>query len=313
MKRAGKVKWGELKVGILIFIGILFMLYASFRGGGTSIFESKNDYTSYFEDLDGLAVGSPVWLAGVEVGNVDNVTFLEQQVELGKNIQIDMRVKGSVAYLITPGSRVQIATIGLLGDKYVKILPGPPADIPLAGGSVIPASGTAGLAGAMEGLPETIDRLNRLLTSVENLAAAVDTGSGTLAMLIRDPELATEVTNLIDRSSSLMATLERNASSMSRDFESISSDFHALSEELLSGQGTIAQLLKDPRPFDNIVSATARLDTLLAKVESGEGTAGQLVNDQELYDNITDLMARMNTLTKDLMDNPKKYFKFSVF
>lgn len=313
MKRAGQVRWGELKVGILIFIGILFMLYASFRGGGTSIFESKNDYICYFQDLDGLAVGSPVWLAGVEVGNVSDIEFLKEQIEPGKSIKVTMKIKGSVQYLITPGSTAQIATIGLLGDKYVKILPGPTADVPLAGGSVIPDTGAAGLAGAMEGLPETIERLNRLLTSVENLAAAVDTGSGTLSMLIRDPELAKNVTNLINRSRDLMVTLDQNVSDLSRDFKSISKDFHALSEELLNGQGTIAKLLKDPEPFDNIVSATAHLDTLLAKIDSGEGTAGQLVNDQELYDNIKDLMARMNTLTKDLMDNPKKYFKFSVF
>lgn len=313
MKRAGKVKWGELKVGILIFIGIMFMLYASFRGGGTSIFESKNNYISYFEDLDGLADGSPVWLAGVEVGNVYSVVFLKDQVEPGKNIEVKMRIKGSVAYLITPGTTSQIATIGLLGDKYVRIVPGPPAEVPLAEGSVIPSVRAAGLAGAMEGLPETIDRLNRLLTYMENLAAEIDTGSSTLARFIKDPELADKVVSLIDRSGSLMATLETNATSVSTNFKSISHDFHALSEELLSGQGTIAKLLKNPEPFDNIVSATAHLDTLLSKLDSGEGTAGQLVHDQELYNNLKDLMARMNTLTKDLMDNPKKYFKFSVF
>lgn len=313
MKRAGKVKWGELKVGILIFIGIMFMLYASFRGGGTSIFESKNDYISYFEDLDGLADGSPVWLAGVEVGNVYSVVFLKDQVEPGKNIEVKMRIKGAVGYLITPGTTSQIATIGLLGDKYVRIIPGPPSDNPLGDGSVIPSVRAAGLAGAMEGLPETIDRVNRMLEHMENLAADIDTGSSTLSRLIKDPELADKVVRLIDRSSALMADLESSASSMTADFKSITSDFHALSEELVNGQGTIGKLLKDPEPFDNIVSATAHLDTLLTKIDSGEGTAGQLVHDQELYENLKNLMARMNTLTKDLMDNPKKYFKFSVF
>jgi phospholipid/cholesterol/gamma-HCH transport system substrate-binding protein len=313
MKRAGKVKWGELKVGIIIALAIAAMLYASFKGGGTSIFEQKNNYLCYFSDLDGLAIGSPVWLAGVEVGNVSNIDFLKEQREPGRNIEVHLRVKKSVAYLITPGTFAQISTIGLLGDKYAQLLPGPLSDSPLPNGSVIPSKSQAGLAGAITELPEIIDRINQLLASIERVLVSVDTAGGTIPMLIKDRGLAERVSSLVDKSSNLVTTLDKNASSMTRNIGTIADDFHALSEELLAGQGTLGQLLRDPAPFDNIVSTTARLDTLLRKVDSGEGTAGQLVNDQELYDNIKDLMARMNTLIKDLADNPKKYFKFSIF
>ncbi|MCK4515190.1 MAG: hypothetical protein KAU31_08030, partial [Spirochaetaceae bacterium] len=180
-------------------------------------------------------------------------------------------------------------------------------------GSVIPTRGRAGLAGAIQELPETIDRINSLLASIERVLVSIDTAGGTIPMLIKDHELAERVSSLVDKSSSLVATLDRNASSITRNVCTIVDDFHSLSEELLAGQGTLGRLLRDPVPFDNIVSTTARLDTLLRKVDSGEGTAGQLVNDQELYDNIKDLMARMNTLIKDLTDNPQRYFKFSIF
>lgn len=313
MKRAGKVKWSEVKVGGLIAVGILFMLYASFRGGGTSIFERKNDYITYCSDLEGLAPGAPVWLAGVEVGNVNKVSFLKHQVEEGKNIEVRIRVKKSVEYLITPGTIVQLGTIGLLGDKYVKLVPGPPSDTTLDDGSIIPSTGVTGLDGVLREMPKTLARLNNLLDRAAHIVTTIDTGSGTISLLIKNRELAVKVSNLVDRSDNLMVTLDKNSSTLTKDFHAISSDFHALSEELLAGKGTIGQLLRDPKPYENIVSATARLDTLLMKVEQGEGTAGQLVNDQELYDNIKDLMARMNTLVKDLMDNPKKYFKFSVF
>jgi phospholipid/cholesterol/gamma-HCH transport system substrate-binding protein len=254
-----------------------------------------------------------VWLAGVEVGNVSKIDFLKEQVEPGKNIEVHLRVKESVAYLITPGTVAQISTIGLLGDKYAQLLPGPASDTPLTDGSVIPTKGHAGLAGAIKELPETIDRINYLLASIERVLVSIDTAGGTLPMLIKDRELAGRVSNLVDRSNRLVATLDKSTSSMTGDLGAIADDFHALSEELLAGQGTLGQLLRDPAPFDNIVSTTARLDTLLGKIDSGEGTAGQLVNDQEIYENIKDLTARMNTLIKDLTDNPKRYFKFSIF
>lgn len=313
MKRAGKVKWGELKVGILIAIGIAFMLYASFRGGGTSIFEAKNDYTLYCSDLDGLSVGSPVWLAGVEVGNVKSVKFLREQVIEGKNIEVQIRVTESIAYLITPGTVAQLATIGLLGDKYVRLVPGPSSPTSLEDGSVIPSEGMAGLQGAMRDLKPTIARFNTLVERFDNVLATIDTSSGLISALLRDPEIPERVSNLIERTSQLVTTLDRSSSDLSSDIRTIKIDFHALSEELLSGQGTLGKLMTDPAPFESLVSTAARLDTILAKIEDGEGTAGQLVNDQELYDNIKDLMARMNTLTKDIMDNPRKYFKFSVF
>jgi phospholipid/cholesterol/gamma-HCH transport system substrate-binding protein len=71
--------------------------------------------------------------------------------------------------------------------------------------------------------------------------------------------------------------------------------------------------MRDPEPFNNLVSATAHLDSILAKVDAGDGTAGQIVNDQDLYTDLLNLMTRMNTLVKDLQENPKKYFKFSIF
>jgi len=313
MKRAGKVRWGELKVGVVILFALAFLIYASFKGGGTSIFETVISYRAFFTDLDGLVQGSPVWLSGVEVGSVKKVRFLEQPLEDGTNIEVVFGVKSSVKYMITRGSKIQLGTIGLLGDKYVRLLPGPPSEIELPEESILPVLGTAGLAGALEKLPETMDRFNSILQHWDNLIAQVDTGSGTLSRLIKDDQLATDIALLVERSGNLMNTLVTSTSSITRDFHLLQQDFHALADQLTNGEGTITKLLKDPAPFHNLVSATATLDTVLSRINEGDGTAGQLVNDQELYTNIKDLMARLNTLVADMMDNPKKYFKFSVF
>lgn len=313
MKRAGKVKWGEMKVGILIFIAIVFMFYASFKGGGTSIFEPKVTYYAFFENLDGLAEGSPVWLAGVEVGSVSGIEFLDEKLTDEKTLKIEMTVRDAVSYLITPGTEVELGTIGLLGDKYVRVIPGPPSEVPLPDGAIITSRGTAGLAAAMEQLPETAERVNRILAHFESVMTQVDTGSGTLAMLVDNRELAENVAGLVEKSNRLMETLELGTTSLTRDIRLIQEDFHSLATEMLKGQGTIGKLMRDPEPFNNLVSATAHLDSILAKVDAGEGTAGQVVNDQDLYTDLLNLMTRMNTLVKDIQENPKKYFKFSIF
>ena len=41
MKRTNVVKWGSLKIGILLTIVIVILMLASLTGGGTSIIDSK--------------------------------------------------------------------------------------------------------------------------------------------------------------------------------------------------------------------------------------------------------------------------------
>jgi phospholipid/cholesterol/gamma-HCH transport system substrate-binding protein len=313
VKRAGKVKWGELHVGILVLLALIFALYASFRGAGTSIFKPKTNYVCYFKDLNGLVVGAPVWLAGVEVGSVSGIDFLDSPRAGGKPLKVSFQIRSSLDYIITQGTYVEISTIGLLGDKYLRLNPGPHTAERIQAGSVIESRGISGLDGALANAPELTSRIDNILTSLENLIVSVDTGSGTLNRLIKDPELADQLNLLLTKSEKLMTTLERSASTLTNDISTIRADFHSVSEQLLEGEGTIAALLKDPAPFEHLVSSTARLDTLMQRVAMGDGTAGQLINDQALYEELADLIARANALVKDISDNPKRYLKFSIF
>jgi hypothetical protein len=38
-----------------------------------------------------------------------------------------------------------------------------------------------------------------------------------------------------------------------------------------------------------------------------------LINDAQLYEEIRNLVVRINNLVADIEENPRKYFKFSVF
>ena len=76
MKKSTSVKWGNLKVGILITVAVVALFWASLSGGGTSIFDSKSNFVCYFKNVNGMVKGSPVWMSGVEVGNVKSISFV---------------------------------------------------------------------------------------------------------------------------------------------------------------------------------------------------------------------------------------------
>ncbi|UCG62529.1 MAG: MCE family protein, partial [Candidatus Zixiibacteriota bacterium] len=122
MKRTTVVKWGNLKVGALLTVVIAIMFWASFSGGGTSIFDPKGKFVCYFRNVNGLVRGSPVWMSGVEVGNVQSVDFVN--IDSLRQVKVVCRVKKSVWDKLTKDARVQLGTIGFLGDKYVEIIPG---------------------------------------------------------------------------------------------------------------------------------------------------------------------------------------------
>ena len=60
-------------------------------------------------------------------------------------------------------------------------------------------------------------------------------------------------------------------------------------------------------------TASTRFNSLLTKVESGDGTMAKLINDPGLYNDIRRIATRVDSLMLDLMANPRKYLKFSVF
>ena len=59
---------------------------------------------------------------GVEVGNVKSIKFVN--LDSAGQIELKLRVKESVTNMITVDASIRLGTIGMLGDKYVEIIPG---------------------------------------------------------------------------------------------------------------------------------------------------------------------------------------------
>ncbi len=121
MKRTIGSKWGDLKTGIIIVIAIAVLFWISLSGGGTSIFSKKQYFTCYFPTVTGLVKGSPVWLLGVDVGNVRSVKFVN--LDTLRRVEVICVVKESVWDLLSDEATVSLGTIGFLGDKYIEVHP----------------------------------------------------------------------------------------------------------------------------------------------------------------------------------------------
>ncbi len=311
MQRSIRVKWGRLWVGALLLFALTALMYTSITGGGTSIFDKKGSFVCYFGNVNGLVKGSPIWMSGLEVGNVSSLDF--DIVDESRNVRVVCRVKRSIWPYLTQDARVVLGTIGFLGDKYIEIRPG------VHGGDIIEDMGviaTQEIGNAPDMFKageEAANSAGAVVASLDTMLTRMNRGEGTLGRIASDEELYTQMTDLLASLTELSVGLQANQERLMVSLEKMSGSVASLADQVNQNESTVGRLMSDPALYDNLAGTTARLDSILTKIDVAEGNLGLLVNDTALYVEMTNLLARANNLITDIQDNPRDYFKFSVF
>ena len=121
----------ELIVGLFILIGIIALGYISVKLGKMEwVGGAGYQVTAIFPAVGGLKVGALVEIAGVEVGRVRSLTLDDNyQARVVLNIRKDIKLQDD--------SIASIKTDGLLGEKYVEIVPGGADEIIEEGGKIL--------------------------------------------------------------------------------------------------------------------------------------------------------------------------------
>jgi len=72
------------RVGLFVLLGVGLLVSAVLVVGGTDLFQRTIYFESYFdESVQGLEVGSPVKLRGVQIGSIADISFVSDHYELG--------------------------------------------------------------------------------------------------------------------------------------------------------------------------------------------------------------------------------------
>ncbi|MDH3355037.1 MAG: outer membrane lipid asymmetry maintenance protein MlaD [Chromatiales bacterium] len=111
----------EIGVGIFVAIGLAALLILSLQVSNLTLLDNGPSYqvTARFQNISGLKVRAPVSVAGVRVGEVADIHFDPETYEAVATLTI------SEQYDQLPiDSQAGIRTAGLLGEKYVALVPG---------------------------------------------------------------------------------------------------------------------------------------------------------------------------------------------
>ena len=106
-------------VGIFVLIGLGCIAYLTINLANTNLFQ-QNYYTlsAKFSTINGLRSGSSVEISGVPVGKVAALELDQQLYQALVTMHIEKHI------LIPEDSTAAIKTSGLIGDKYINIIPG---------------------------------------------------------------------------------------------------------------------------------------------------------------------------------------------
>lgn len=109
----------EFSVGVFVLTGIIAAIYLTFVMGGLRL-GNGDSYTlkARFTDVTGLRVNTAVRIAGVNVGQV-------QQIELDRETFAVLVTFSVPNWLeLDDDTIASVRTDGLIGDKYVSLQPG---------------------------------------------------------------------------------------------------------------------------------------------------------------------------------------------
>jgi phospholipid/cholesterol/gamma-HCH transport system substrate-binding protein len=117
----GKTKL-ELKVGVFVFIAIVLLAVFVLSIGGFKTWTYGYNVSFIFNFVNGVKIGAPVRFSGVDVGEVKHVNLIVPRNPGGTRVRLVCWVRSNVR--IPLDSTIWVNTLGLLGEKYIEIIPG---------------------------------------------------------------------------------------------------------------------------------------------------------------------------------------------
>lgn len=131
----------ETIVGSLVIaVAAGFLVYA-YGASGKGIERGAYKIAAVFGRIDGVAEGSEVRIAGVDIGSVSGRVLDPATYEARLEMRIDRSVK------IPDDSIAKIVSDGILGGAFVSIEPGASEDFLTEGGTITQTQGSVDLLG----------------------------------------------------------------------------------------------------------------------------------------------------------------------
>ncbi|MDP2681902.1 MAG: MlaD family protein [Deltaproteobacteria bacterium] len=306
----------EARVGIFVLIGIILLVYMSLRVGGIQFGREEGyEISIRFDSAAGLDKDASVRVAGVEIGRIKDIALQNNKAKVTLRIKPDVKIGKDFTAILK--------TKGLLGERYVELVPGSPnapslehggeltrittytdidkligilgdaaADIKKATesiGNVLGGSeGQASLKKIVVNIEEITDRINRVVKTNDEKFGRIVSNFEVFSEDLkgRGPDILKGLKEVADNLNQVIA---ENKDTLKDGFGNLKSATQKLGETM----DTINRLAKNVEPkIDDSVNS---INSIVKKIDKGEGTLGKLINDTSVHDNFNKTLTGINS------------------
>ncbi len=331
--------WTPLKVGLLTLAVIAALVVGITSVTGTT-FREHESYLVYaiFDDVSGLRRRSRVQIAGIEVGQIEDIELV------GHKAKVTLRIHRDI--VLYTNARLSKRAEGLIGDMAIDIFPGSELHPVIApGGEVRQVVSTGGIDQVFEILGAITADIHGVTTSLREVMG--EETAEAIQEIVLDLSRLTETVNatILDSSekiASILALFEgltaevhdvtvgerRTITSILHNVETVSVQMQEVlatiqgvigsgEDELREGVADLRQTLERfNAALEDVAVIAGQVEEVTGKVARGEGTIGRLMLDDGLLREIegtvsdaSDFVERMMRLQTEVSLGTELHFR----
>ena len=242
----------EAKVGAFAVGGLMALGSAMYAVGGLN-FDSDKDMTLYagFKQVIGLQNQSAVQLSGVPIGNVTEIK------NDGAGVTVTLKVNPELK--IPKNSSVTIASNGVMGEKFINILPSNDDGYYLQNGDYIFGSEEADMTSMFE-------NMNRIMGQVETLLQSVQGVVGDKTFQTSVIEMSKNMKDATENMNKLMGSLAKVAADSEDDVAQMMDQMNATLASMNRSMETVEHMTQNINQFAGDPQTVADLQTTLKNI-----------------------------------------------
>jgi phospholipid/cholesterol/gamma-HCH transport system substrate-binding protein len=286
-------------------LGLLLFLMSGTGG----FFTKRITLVSYFDNAEGLRVGAPVRLSGVDIGNVSKILIVRDRDKQLTPVKIVMKVSTKYSFNLRRDTRTVLETAGVLGETFMDMDSSQAVGPPAQDGDTLPTHVHPDFNEVVRSSQSTLQNMDALLKRADRIMAFVESGKGSIGKLIYDPTLydrfsqtVAELKTVVDEIAKGQGSLGQliNSNDAYNKFVATLDKMNGVVDDLQQGKGTAGKFLKDPSLYNNANDTVANLKKVSEDLNAGKGTAGRLLKDEELAKKIDTTMTKLAALTSEI-------------
>ncbi len=248
----------QIKLGLFVAIGLAAIMISIIAVGNFTLNRSYKVYVM-FQNASGLTKKAKVKIAGVDVGVLNGVSLKDSKARLCLSINNDVTLYAN--------AQARIVSMGIIGTKYIEVIPGDPSYPVIKDGDSINVTESASLEQSLNNIADKIDKA---------LGSFGDGKNGNMMANLSDAvyDLKLVMRNVANQNEKIASAID-NVNKFSYNLAKITAENEADLRVAIANMRDISE----------------KLDVIMAKIYDGEGTIGALVNDEQMSKDLKETVA----------------------